>query len=165
MHIQLLLDLLDDTHSSVVGPAWCLKTQPLQWVSDPWSWGRNRRPVMRMETLPSLSFFGWMVRWEALLPFACFQYSTAGWGIYFYVWGKYSGRKKRNFANVCLTLLTDILQLSYRDLHYVPKLDENDVSRSTQSVGGSCPKTYFFLTWTRIYLLESLLVPLVNFVH
>lgn len=61
--------------------------------------------------------------------------------------------------------LTDILQLLYRDLHYVPKLDENDGSRSTQSVGGSCPKTYFFLTGIRISLLKSLLALLVHFVH
>lgn len=106
---------------------------------------------------------GWTVWWEALLSSTHLHCFAAGWEAFiFIIWGKHVGRKKGNVANVCLALLTDILLLLHRDLHDVPRLDEDDVSRSTQRVGGSCPNTYLILPWTRIYFLASLLALLVN---
>lgn len=106
---------------------------------------------------------GWMVWWQALLSSTHLHCFAAGREAFiFIIWGKHIGRKKGNVANVYLALLTDILLLLHRDLHDVPRLDEDDVSRSTQRVGGSSPKTYLILPWTTIYFLASLLAPLVN---
>lgn len=159
---HLLPDSLDDAHSPAVEPVWLLKAQPLQWVSIPRSWGRNREQ-------------GWEWKLFPLHP------PPAEWcsGSLCYL------PHISNIPQQAFILMSEVNILEGKR-EILPMFSLTDWYPATIVQGFAlCAKTwwercftsnsesgwilpqdiiFFFLPWTRIYLLESLLALLVNFV-